>query len=256
MTTSIKNPRLDFESNAVGSFNILETARKFGNDPILFYASTNKVYGNLKWINILEGGKKYFLKGDPNGISENIRLDFHSPYGCSKGAADQYFRDYARIYGLKSIVFRQSCIYGYRQFGIEDQGWIAWFIIAHLLKKKITIYGNGKQVRDVLFISDLIKAYDMAMENVNRTAGQIYNIGGGKKKTLSLIELISLMEKITKRKVNYSFDNWRPGDQKVYISDISKAKKDFGWEPKIGVEEGIKKLIGWVKENIDYIKNI
>lgn len=250
VTSSVEDPREDFEINALGTFNILEAVRKSGNNPIFIYSSTNKVYGELKDLEIVEEKTRYRFKNLQNGVSEKKSLDFHSPYGCSKGCADQYVRDYARIYGLNTIVFRQSCIYGPHQFGVEDQGWVAWFIIALTLGKKITIYGNGKQVRDLLFVEDLIKAYDLAAKNIKKTKGQIYNIGGGPKNTISIwFDFEPILEKLFKRKIEPNFSDWRPGDQPIYVSDISKAKKDFGWEPKIGVKEGIKKLYEWVSKS-------
>ncbi|MCK4818094.1 GDP-mannose 4,6-dehydratase, partial [bacterium] len=185
----------------------------------------------------------------PEGIDENRNLDFHSPYGCSKGAADQYCRDYFRIYGLKTIVMRQSCIYGYRQFGIEDQGWVAWFCIAAVLGKKITIYGNGKQIRDILFIDDLIQAYELSYEKRHKIAGKVFNIGGGPENTLSLHELIRKLEILKGEKIPITYDNWRPGDQKVFIGDIRKAHQDFGWRPQINSEQGIEQLFRWVQNN-------
>ncbi|OGK09770.1 CDP-paratose 2-epimerase [Candidatus Roizmanbacteria bacterium RIFCSPHIGHO2_01_FULL_35_10] len=255
VTNSVADPRYDFENNAIGSFNVLEAARLSDKPPILFYSSTNKVYGAMEDVKTVKKKTRYEFKKFPNGISEKRLLDFHSPYGCSKGMADQYFRDYARIYGLKTVVFRQSCIYGKRQFGIEDQGWIAWFIIAILLNKPITMYGNGKQVRDILFITDLIQAYELAEKNIKKTSGQIYNIGGGKKFTLSLLETFAYLEKLYSKKINYKTSDWRPGDQPIYVSDISKAKEDFGWSPKISPEKGVKFLFDWVKQNKELFKN-
>lgn len=250
VTESVINPKEDFEVNALGTFNLLEAVRNSGHNPILIYSSTNKVYGELTDLRILEKKTRYAFENLEYGVSEERCLDFHSPYGCSKGAADQYVRDYARIYNLKTIVFRQSCIYGPRQFGVEDQGWVAWFIIALIKNKNITIYGNGKQVRDLLYIDDLIEAYDLAIENIEKTRGQIYNIGGGYKNTMSVwLEFKPLLEKLFKRKINVNFSDWRPGDQSIFVSDIRKAKKDFGWEPKVRVEEGIKKLYDWVSKN-------
>jgi CDP-paratose 2-epimerase len=249
VTTSVKNPRLDFETNVIGTFNLLEAIRKSSNKPILLYSSTNKVYGGMEDLETEEVNGHYEYKKLKKGVPESRCLDFHSPYGCSKGAADQYIRDYSRIFGLKTIVFRQSCIYGYRQFGVEDQGWVAWFTIASMFGKELTIYGNGKQARDVLFIDDLIEAYDKAIKNISRTNGQIYNIGGGPKNILSLLELIKLLEEFFGRKIKYKFSNWRPGDQPVFIADISKAKKEFGWGPRTRAKEGVFKLAKWVKEN-------
>lgn len=250
VTTSVENPREDFEINALGTFNVLEAVRKSGNNPVFIYSSTNKVYGGLEDLKIVEGKTRYTFKNLSGGVSEKRGLDFHSPYGCSKGTADQYVRDYARIYGLNTIVFRQSCIYGPHQFGVEDQGWVAWFIIALTLGKRITIYGNGKQVRDLLYVEDLVRACEMAAENIKKTRGQIYNIGGGTKNTISIwFDFKPILEKLFNRKLNPKFSGWRPGDQPIYISDIRKAKKDFGWEPKINVEMGIKKLYDWVSSN-------
>jgi len=248
VTTSVIDPREDFMINAYGTFNVLEAMRLYNKDAVLFYSSTNKVYGGMEDIEIVERNNRYEYKDFPYGIPENRILDFHSPYGCSKGTADQYVRDYARIYDLKTVVFRQSCIYGYRQFGVEDQGWVAWFTIASLFGKKITIYGDGKQVRDVLFIDDLVRAYDMAAKNEN-TYGKIYNIGGGPDNKMSLLELISYLERFFNKKIEYLFSDWRPGDQPVFVSDIRKAEKEFGWKPDISVQEGVEKLSKWVQEN-------
>ena len=256
VTTSVINPREDFEINALGTFNVLEAVRKSKNKPILIYSSTNKVYGQMDDVEIIEGAKNYQYKNFPEGVSEERPIDFHSPYGCSKGAGDQYVRDYARIYGIRTIVFRQSCIYGPRQFGIEDQGWVAWFAIASVLNKPITIFGDGKQIRDILYVDDLIGAFESAISNIEKTKGKIYNIGGGPKNTMSLLMLISRLEKLLAKKIKYSFSDWRAGDQRVFVSDISKAKKDFNWEPKISVEQGVKNLFLWVKDNKDLFKNL
>jgi CDP-paratose 2-epimerase len=249
VTTSVKNPREDFDINAMGTVNLLESVRKTKNDPVLVYSSTNKVYGGMENVEIAEGKNSYMYKEFPNGISEDMQMDFHSPYGCSKGAADQYVRDYSRIYGLKTMVFRQSCIYGYRQFGIEDQGWLAWFIIQGAMSSQITIYGDGKQVRDVLFIDDLCDAYEMACKKISKTNGQVYNIGGGPKMSISLLKALEIIKSKLGKGIKISFDDPRPGDQKIYISGISKARKDFGWFPKTGVDEGIGKLCSWVTKN-------
>jgi len=198
---------------------------------------------------IIERDGRYIYQDLPEGVDEKRNLDFHSPYGCSKGSADQYCRDYYRIYGLKTIVMRQSCIYGYRQFGVEDQGWVAWFCIAVALGKQITIYGDGKQIRDVLFIDDLVRAYELAYEKRDRIAGRVYNIGGGPKNTLSLHELIRYLEKLKGERIPLAYDDWRPGDQKVFIDNISLAENDFGWKPVIKTDEGIEKLYKWTYEN-------
>ncbi|HIE29658.1 TPA: NAD-dependent epimerase/dehydratase family protein [Candidatus Poribacteria bacterium] len=248
VTTSVINPREDFEINALGTLNVLEAIRGAGNNPVAIYSSTNKVYGKMEDVKVRELDRRYEYQ-DKIGISEEQPLDFHSPYGNSKGAADQYFRDYARIYGLRTVVFRQSCIYGPHQFGIEDQGWVAYFTIQNELQRPITIYGDGKQVRDVLFVGDLIRAFELATQKIDVAQGQIYNIGGGPQNTLSLLELVDLLENMTDKKMQYTFSDWRPGDQRVYISDIRKAKKDLGWNPKVRIPEGLKILHSWVKEN-------
>lgn len=250
VTTSVEDPKTDFEINAGGTFNVLEAARQHGRQPMMLYASTNKVYGGLEDLEILEEPTRYAISKYPNGIDESRGLDFHSPYGCSKGCGDQYMRDYQRIYGLPTVVFRQSCIYGTRQFGIEDQGWVAWFIIAVVMGKKIKIYGDGKQVRDLLFVDDLLDAYDAAIRNKDKSQGQIFNIGGGIENSISVWQEFSpILEEIHGRKIPTEVHDWRPGDQKVYISDISKIKKLLGWTPKVDVRSGIEKLYTWVSEN-------
>ena len=249
VTTSVTDPYDDFEINALGTFNFLETTRRYSPDAAFIYASTNKVYGEMKDLNIMKSNGRYMYQNLSGGVDESRNLDFHSPYGCSKGAADQYCRDYHRIYGLKTIVLRQSCIYGYRQFGIEDQGWVAWFCIASALGKPITIYGDGKQIRDILFIDDLINAFELVYKNRNKTAGQIYNIGGGPENTMSLHELLEVLEKQKGEKISVSYDDWRPGDQKVFVGNVAKAKKELGWEPTINPNEGVEALYKWVVEN-------
>jgi len=249
VTTSVKNPMEDFEINSVGTLNVLETIRNSRSNPILIYSSTNKVYGGMEDVKIIEKDNRYQFKDFPQGVDENFRLDFHSPYGCSKGAADQYIRDYSRIYGLKTIVFRQSCIYGHGQFGIEDQGWVAWFVIQSVLGKPITIYGDGKQVRDVLFIEDLADVYEKACDKIEKTNGEVYNIGGGPNFQLSLLQTLEIIKESTGNEVTIKFQETRPGDQKVYISDIRKAKKHIEWEPKTDIKVGIKKLSDWVEKN-------
>ena len=251
VTTSVTHPRDDFEINALGTFNVLEAARNSKKKPIFIYASTNKVYGGMEDIRVREAATRYEYVDLPQGISEAMPLDFHSPYGCSKGCGDQYVRDYARMYGLKSVVFRQSCIYGTRQFGVEDQGWVAWFIIAAAAGRKMTIYGDGKQVRDLLFVDDLLNAYDLAVANIKTAAGNVYNLGGGPKNVLSVwSEFEPILEKRIGHALRVERSDWRPGDQRIYVSDISKAQKDLNWSPIIGVEEGIQKLYDWVKANI------
>ncbi len=250
VTTSVVNPRGDFMDNALGTFNALEAARLVGDNPIFLYSSTNKVYGGMEELKIVEDATRYAYADLPEGIPETMPLDFHSPYGCSKGAGDQYTRDYHRIYGLRTVVMRQSCIYGYRQFGIEDQGWIAWFIIAALKNRPITIYGNGKQVRDALFIDDLLNGYDTIVEKIDHAAGQVYNIGGGASNTISVwAEFSPILEELFGRPIPVTHSDWRPGDQPVYISDISKIKQELGWVPQVSVREGIGRLFEWMYNN-------
>jgi len=248
MVTSVKKPREDFEINALGTFNVLEALRKETPEAALLYTSTNKVYGEMNDLETVEKEKRYEYKNF-KGISENRSLDFHGPYGCSKGTGDQYTLDWARIYGLKTVVFRQSGIYGPHQFGIEEQGWLAWFINSLLFNRPVTIYGDGKQVRDVLYIDDVLDAYDAALNNIKTTRGKAYNIGGGLEYSLSIWELFEIIEKLDNNKFKYSFGEWRPGDQKAYISEISKAKSDFNWSPKVSPQEGVEKLYNWIREN-------
>jgi CDP-paratose 2-epimerase len=250
VTTSVAQPREDFEINAMGTFNVLEAARLSGRQPIVLYASTNKVYGGMENVDLIETATRYQYDHLPLGVPETQPLDFHSPYGCSKGSGDQYTRDYSRIYGLPTVVLRQSCIYGPRQFGVEDQGWIAWFIIALASGKPVTIYGNGKQVRDVLYITDLLDAYDAALEQIDVAAGKVYNIGGGSTNAISIWKDFGpLLERLFEREIPVSWGEWRHGDQRVFVSDIRKAKSDLGWEPKVNVEEGVRRLVAWVKRN-------
>jgi CDP-paratose 2-epimerase len=249
VTTSVTDPRHDFEVNAFGTFNVLEAARQSSSKPVVVYSSTNKVYGRMADLGIIERNGRYSYEGDEQGVGEDRPLDPYSPYGCSKCAGDQYVLDYARIYGLRTIVFRQSCIYGPRQFGMEDQGWLAWFAIRALQQKPVTIYGDGKQVRDVLNVEDLVSAYAAAIRNIEVTAGRAYNIGGGPHNTLSLLELLEMLNSKLSRNLACDFEDWRPGDQPVFVSNINKAKADFGWQPRIGVEEGVGRLIDWTKAN-------
>jgi len=251
VTTSVQNPRRDFEINALGTFNVLEAMRLSApKDSALIYSSTNKVYGGMEDVEIVEEDGRYKYTAFPKGISEKQNLDFHSPYGCSKGAGDQYVRDYARIYDLNTVVFRQSCIYGPRQFGVEDQGWIAWFIIALLTGKDITIYGDGKQVRDVLYVDDLLDGYELALNRATELKGEVFNIGGGAGNIISIWEDFGpILEELFDRKIDVAYADWRPGDQRIYVSDTSKAEKVLGWSAKYAPQTGIKKLYDWVLEN-------
>jgi CDP-paratose 2-epimerase len=252
VTTSVTEPREDFEINAHGTFNMLEAARASGRNPAVLYASTNKVYGGMEEVGVVEENTHYRYADLPMGVPETQPLDFHSPYGCSKGAGDQYVRDYHRIYGLPTVVLRQSCIYGPRQFGIEDQGWLAWFVIAAVTGKPISIYGDGKQVRDVLYVDDLLDAYDACLDQIDQASGKIYNIGGGPDHTISVWEEFGpLLEASLGRSLPIRKDDWRPGDQRIFVSDIRKAEKELGWKPKISVKAGLDCLFEWVKANRD-----
>lgn len=252
VTDSVNNPIEDFEINALGALNVLEAVRKYNPQATVAFSSTNKVYGAMESLKYGKTKQRYTFseKKFKNGISESFPLDFHSPYGCSKGAADQYFHDYSRIYGLNTVVFRQSCIYGNRQFGNEDQGWVMHFLKKFLQGKEINIYGDGKQVRDVLYIDDLISAYMAAIGQIDKIKGSIFNIGGGSKNTISLIELIEIFQKKFNNPARYSFSDWRPGDQKIFYANIEKAYKDIAWEPKINIIDGIDKLHEWVLQII------
>jgi CDP-paratose 2-epimerase len=250
VTTSVVHPREDFESNALGTFNVLEAARLSQKQPVVLYASTNKVYGGMQDVRVVEENSRYGYAELPYGIPEAYPLDFHSPYGCSKGTGDQYVRDYHRIYGLPTVVFRQSCIYGPRQFGVEDQGWLAWFVIAAVVGKQISIYGDGKQVRDVLHVEDLMDAYDSALNHIDSAAGQVFNIGGGPDNTLSIwLEFGPLLEDLLGKQIPVTWGDWRPGDQRIYVSDIRKAKRALGWMPQIDAKSGLQQLFSWVMDN-------
>lgn len=252
VTTSVVNPREDFEINALGTFNALEAARAAGTRPVLVYASTNKVYGGMEEVRVHEEATRYAYTNLPLGLPESQPLDFHSPYGCSKGAGDQYVRDYARIYDLPTIVFRQSCVYGLRQFGVEDQGFLAHFVIAAAKGRPINIYGDGKQVRDMLWVDDLLDVYEIALSHPDKIAGKIYNVGGGPEYTLSIwTEVGPLLESLAGRKIATRRGDWRPGDQKVYISDIRKAESELGWKPNVPPRVGMKRLWEWVNGNLE-----
>ncbi len=256
VTTSLANPRFDLENNVLATFNLLEAVRLFRPEAFLIFASSNKVYGAMDQAQIVERDGRYELADFPHGVSETQPIDFHSPYGCSKGAADQYVRDYSRTYSLATTCFRQSCIYGYRQFGIEDQGWVAWFLIAHALRRPITIFGDGKQTRDLLFIDDLIDAYRLAWLKREKAAGQIYNVGGGPQNQFSLKQLRHWLESADGRPVDFGFAPARAGDQKVFVADIRKASADLGWRPSCPPEVGIRKLNQWVNANLDLFRDV
>ena len=251
VTTSYTNPREDFEINALGSFNVMEAVRLRAPEAFVLYASTNKVYGGMETVPVVQGEHGYRFADLPLGVPEHQPLDFHSPYGCSKGVADQYTIDYARIYDLQTCSFRQSCIYGIRQFGIEDQGWVAWFSIAALLGKPITLYGDGWQTRDVLNVQDLTRAYEAAWNHRSTVSGQAFNIGGGPANTLCLRDLLGFLQEELNITLTPRTGATRPGDQPVFVCDIRKADELMGWAPQIGVSEGVRNLIRWVRENRD-----
>jgi len=255
VTTSLIDPWTDLQINAMGTLNVLEAARQ--NDATLVFCSTNKVYGeNVNGIAVKEGAKFYSFDDEKykNGIPETFSIDMcgHSPYGCSKLAADLYAQDYAHTYGLRTGVFRMSCIYGVRQFGVEDQGWISWFIIATLTGKRITVFGDGKQVRDVLYITDLVKAYNAFINS--KMKNEVFNIGGGSKNTLSVAQSLELLKNLTGKIPEISFADWRRADQKVYVSDISKAEKLLNWKPRVKPEEGVVKIVDWVSANLELFR--
>jgi len=253
MTLSLENPRKDFEINTMGSLNLLESVRKYSQDSIVLYSSTNKVYGDLEYLKYTETKTRYEIENLNHGIDEKASLDFRSPYGCSKGTADQYMLDYARNFNIRTIVFRHSTIFGGRQFSTFDQGWIGWFVEKAILKEKnphtdsFSISGSGKQVRDILFTSDLISCYFSAVENIKTCCGESYNIGGGVSNSLSLIELFDILESELNVSLLHYKIPWRANDQKVFIADIRKAYSDFSWKPEVEKTEGIIKMIRWIK---------
>lgn len=249
VTASIADPMEDFSVNAQGGLNVLEAVRQRAGDAVVLYASTNKVYGPLPDLRLETQGLRHRLADRPYGIGEDAPIDLHSPYGCSKGVCDLYMLDYARVYGLRTVVFRQSCIYGPRQFGMEEQGWLAHFAISASLGQPITIFGDGRQVRDVLHVGDLLAAYEAAIERIEVARGQAYNIGGGPENTLSLLEAIYRLEARFGHAIRLRFEDWRTADQCVYISDIRRAKADLGWRPEIPWKEGFMALCDWVADN-------
>ncbi len=245
VTTSIHNPALDFTSNALGTFTLLEAIRLHHPQAIVLYSSTNKVYGSLPHITTRVRGSRY-VPTNITSINESTPLDFHSPYGCSKGIGDQYMIDFARVYDLNTIVFRQSCIYGIHQFGVEDQGWVAHFTAQAITNQPITIFGNGKQVRDLLFITDLVRAMDQAVSKIHRTRGHAYNIGGGANHTISLLELIKKLEQLSGHPLKIRKAPTRKGDQNVVIMNTDRAFQDFNWRPTVTIPEGLHQLYHWL----------
>ncbi len=249
VTESLTDPIFDFEVNARGTLNLLEALRTQEMQVPLLFTSSNKVYGEMGDVEMRRKENRY-EPADPQirkfGFSEERALQFHSPYGCSKGAAGQYVLDYARTFGLPAIVFHMSCIYGPHQFGNEDQGWVAHFLIRALQGAEITLYGDGRQVRDVLFVEDLVDAMLLAQENIAALSGQSFNMGGGPANTISLLELLDLINQINHSKTSIRFEDWRSADQRYYVSDIRKFSKATGWTPKTKVEEGVEKLYQWL----------
>lgn len=246
VTTSLRDPTLDLHSNLVGTFNVLEAARTAPVPPTVLFTSTNKVYGELAGVSSVNDGSAYYYADGRPGVDESMPLDFHSPYGCSKGAADQYVRDYARIFGVPTVVFRMSCIYGTRQFGTEDQGWVAHFARALMHRRPITIFGDGCQVRDLLWIGDLIEAMRRAADHAERQPGEVFNIGGGSENAVSVRAVIDRLMEITGTRVPVEMADWRPGDQRVYISDTARAERLLGWKPMTGWNDGLKRLVDWL----------
>lgn len=259
VTTSLENPCNDFLVNAQGTFTVLEAVRKYSPNTAVVFASTNKVYGALDDLEVWKNDRRCaFAPPFTFGIDEQRPLDFESPYGCSKGAADQYVRDYARTYGLKTVVLRLSCQYGPRQFGCEDQGWLAHFVIASLLGEKITIFGDGRQVRDVLFVDDLMRVFDAIVRRIDDVAGEVFNIGGGPEEDFSwsLLELVHALDKVTGEKTMVEFLQPRLGDQQIYLSDISKASAMLSWEPTISRGDGLNQFAHWAADNLSMIRSV
>ncbi|HYE04683.1 MAG TPA: SDR family NAD(P)-dependent oxidoreductase [Planctomycetota bacterium] len=254
VTTSIDDPLTDFAINGLGTLHVLEEARRCPTPPAVFFTSTNKVYGSLPDVAMTAGSESYAPVDQrlrAAGIDESRQLDFHSPYGCSKGLADQYLLDYARTYGLRTVVLRMSCIYGPRQFGTEDQGWVAHFLISALNGLPLTLYGDGRQVRDVLFVDDLVDAFLLAGGAIDRTAGRAYNVGGGPANAVSLLGMVEHIEALTGATLAIDWSQWRLGDQRWYVSDTSRLRADTGWRPRTAWRDGVARLHRWLVEGED-----
>ncbi len=248
---SLDDPMEDYSINATGTIILLEALRKANPKGQFIFCSTNKVYGNnVNAIPIQTRSLRYEFKNS-KGVKEDYDIDLtgHTPYGVSKLAGDLYAQDYAYVYGMKTGIFRMSCIYGTRQFGFEDQGWVAWFSIRYFFGEPVTIYGDGKQIRDVLWVEDLVRAFEAFIKSDDKLKGEVFNMGGGPDNTLSLLELTNYLEKVTKRKVKIHYADWRKFDQKVYVSDVSKAEKIFRWKPQVSPPEGVKRLVDWISSN-------
>ncbi len=254
MTTSMENPRRDFETNVLGSFTVLESVRRLKLSPAIVYASSNKVYGSLPGVRLREQALRYAAPDHPRGVDESTPLEFQTPYGCSKGAADQYMLDYARCYGLNTVVFRHSTIFGGRQFATFDQGWVGWFCQQALEVKRnpkrepFTIAGDGKQVRDLLFVDDAVNCYLAAVKHIRAARGQAFNIGGGMKNSCSLLELFGLLEQMAEVRLRYRHLPWRHSDQRFFVADIGKAGRVLKWKPEIGKREGVKLMLAWAQQ--------
>ena len=256
MTTSVQSPRRDFEINVLGSINVLEAVRQYTPGTAIIYASSNKVYGNLDHLDLVESATRYEPRQTGKAVDETTAIEFHTPYGCSKGAADQYMLDYARGYGLKTVVFRHSTIYGGRQFATYDQGWVGWFCRQALESKSnpgrapFTVSGDGKQVRDLLHVSDAVRAYVAAYENIADGCGNAFNIGGGFENSMSLLELLQLLERKLELKLQYTHLPWRQSDQKFFVADNGKASKLLSWKPSTSKEKGIESTLAWESQCI------
>jgi CDP-paratose 2-epimerase len=247
VTTSMADPETDFEVNARGTLNVLEAIRTQAPKAMTVFASTNKVYGGLEGWKLEKQGARWLPESGAKGVDESEILDFHSPYGCSKGAADQYVRDYSRVYGLRTVVLRQSCIYGAHQYGNEDQGWVAHFVYSMLDQQPITIFGDGFQVRDLLDVRDLCRLYMACLANFDAVNGQVFNVGGGPENARSVIEVLHSIEQLMETDAHYTHDDWRPGDQLFYVSDIARLQESLGWRPQFPFEEGLEHLVAWVR---------
>lgn len=253
VTASLEDPRNDFETNTAGTVNVLEAARQSETSPAVLFCSTNKVYGHrMNQFDFTEDDSRYRYR-DPDrrdGVTEEFGVDHaeHTPYGCSKLAADLYVQEYGRSFGLRTGVFRLSCVYGPHQLGLEDQGWLAWFTLATLLETPITLYGNGKQVRDVLYVDDLVELFEAFLEG---SESGVWNVGGGPGNTVSLLEVLDLLEEITGLRSELQFDDWRPADQTIYVSSLKKVQRDLGWTPSTNVREGMNRLVAWMSDHRD-----
>lgn len=255
VTTAVADPRHDFDVNVGGTFNVLEAARESGRNPLLLFTSTNKVYGDLAGRITIAQPTRYVSPGNL-ATDESQPLDFHSPYGCSKGAADQYVHDYARIYGLPTVVFRMSCIAGPRQFGNEDQGWVAHFLYSAMLRSPVTIFGSGLQVRDVLYVDDLLRAFEAVREHQDQAAGEVFNVGGGEANSVSLLELVEHIRELTGQQIEFDRSHLRAGDQLYYVSDCSKLHRITGWKPEVNVRDGLERMLAWFRKNRELIASV